>query len=67
MEQYCKQFAEKGFCQRPDGLRLKFKQEEFEAERFILIRNDFFKKAEENFNKLQKKSQKGKVKDEPRE
>ena len=51
LEQYCKQFAEKGFCQRPDGLRLKFKQEEFEAERFIPIRNDFCKKAENDANK----------------
>lgn len=46
LEQYCKQFADKNFCQRPDGLRLKFKREEFEAQRFIFIHNDFFEHLE---------------------
>ncbi len=65
LEQYCKQFAEKDFCQRPDGLRLKFKQEEFEAERFIPIRNDFCKKAEKDSDKSQN-SKKEKEKDDTR-
>ena len=59
LEQYCKQFAEKGFYQRPDGLRLKFKHDEFEAERFIFIRNDFCQKPEKDSEK-NKKSQKEK-------
>lgn len=54
LEQYCKQFAEKDFCQHPDGLRLKFKQDDFETERFILIRNDFRKKIENNSGKSAK-------------
>lgn len=65
LEQYCKQFAEKGFCQRPDGLRLKFKQEEFEAERFIFIRNDFCKKPEKDSDKS-RNTKEGKERDDTR-
>ncbi|MGX8717284.1 MAG: hypothetical protein ACSW8C_04855, partial [bacterium] len=62
LEQYCKQFAEKGFCQRPNGLRLKFKHDEFEAERFIFIRNDFCEKKAEKDSEKDKKSEKEKEK-----
>lgn len=58
LEDYCKQFAEKNFCQRPDGLRLKFKQEDFEVDRFILLRNDFESKAELPGTNKQKSQQK---------
>lgn len=66
LEQYCKQFAEKGFCQRPDGLRLKFKHDEFEAERFIFVRNDFCQKKAEKDSKKDKKSEKEKEKHDQR-
>lgn len=54
LEQYCKRFAGKDFCQRPDGLRLKFKQEDFEAERFIFLHNDFCEATEKDSKKAQK-------------
>ena len=66
LEQYCKQFAEKGFCQRPNGLRLKFKHDEFEAERFIFIRNDFCEKKAEKDSEKNKKSEKEKEKHDQR-
>jgi prepilin-type N-terminal cleavage/methylation domain-containing protein len=58
LEQYCKLFATKDFCQRPDGLRLKFKQESFEAERFIFINNLFLESVKEKTKQPQKRKEK---------
>lgn len=39
LEDYCKRFSGKDFSQRPEGLQLVFKKEDWEEKRFIVLNN----------------------------
>ena len=53
LEDYCKKFSKKDFSQRPEGLQLVFKKEDWEEKRFIALNNDIKDVSEKPLMKKQ--------------
>ena len=54
LEDYGKKFSGKDFLQRPEGIQLVFKKEDWEEKRFILLNNDIKETSEQPLTKKQK-------------
>ena len=59
LEDYSKKFSGKDFLQRPDGIQLVFKKEDWEEKRFILLNNDIKETSEKPQVEKQKNGKNG--------
>ena len=55
LEEYCTRYGKNNFKQRPDGIRLVFKKEDWEVERFIALNNNYFIEMNNSSKKTKKK------------